>query len=606
MAAASLIFDIGSSSVRATLIDVATRAVISAARHPVSPDAAGRFDADALLAAVTHVAKACQQSAITAQVATTSTSSAPHIHLVDVGFAVFVSNLVGVDASTSRAVTPLYCYANNSPLSPALAEAFTRELAAAQGCTAEAAASAYFDRVGAPVHPSYAPVLVPLARRERSERQQLAGSDKDNEKAVPVVWCSLVTYILSRWLGVPAAKVGMSLSSAAWAGLLQWSSPEPQYDGATLAALQLRVHCETEAPASNCVPPLRANNDGIEASPAVEYLDSFPLLSASARCRWHVEVGDGAAASVGSGCLTRPVVSLTIGTSAAVRVLLPIAVVQRALCCCTAPAPSDATATAKEGGGCSVCGGTHLSSFGLFCYRYSHTHVVVGGAISDAGSVFAWATNTVASAASQTLTAAPVTLSGPSPVLCLPFWSGERATGWQGAAAKGCFVGLNHSPSSTQDMLQATMEGVSYRLAAIFSRLRTILAHAAAPSSDAPTPAPFHIVCSGGAIVSNTLWQQLLATILDVPIFIDDGTATAATMETTTAGAFATLHPPASAGSGSGDPADISAFLAQLKRVEPIAALQSAFALQQKRYNALYDGMKATYAALAAVDAAAT
>ena len=56
---------------------------------------------------------------------------------------------------------------------------------------------------------------------------------------------------------------------------------------------------------------------------------------------------------------------MTVGTSAAARVCLPLPV---------KPMPKDAICTPP----------------GLFCYRISRSHVLLGGAITDGGSVIEW------------------------------------------------------------------------------------------------------------------------------------------------------------------------------------------------------------------------
>src|SRR5204863_9275762 len=72
-------------------------------------------------------------------------------------------------------------------------------------------------------------------------------------------------------------------------------------------------------------------------------------------------VGDGAAANVGSGCVSPERVALTVGTSGAMRVVLP-----------------EATPAVPPG---------------LWAYKVGAAETLLGGALNDGGSVFAWASS---------------------------------------------------------------------------------------------------------------------------------------------------------------------------------------------------------------------
>ncbi len=185
---------------------------------------------------------------------------------------------------------------------------------------------------------------------------------------------------------------------------------------------------------------------------------------ALAPARVHLALGDGAGAALGSCPPPQPpsdrpsapgneppvVVGITVGTSAAARCVLPLA-----------------TALHRVPVGA-------LGPTGLWCYRFSGTQVLVGGALTDGGSLLVWHHRTMQPCAGSGAGEGGVGKDGtgagtgapdgdvgkgdtgagagagaraahlpPSPLdhglVVLPFWSGERATGWQ-ANARGGWV----------------------------------------------------------------------------------------------------------------------------------------------------------------------
>ena len=82
----------------------------------------------------------------------------------------------------------------------------------------------------------------------------------------------------------------------------------------------------------------------------------------------------------------------------------------------------------------------------------------------------------------------------------LPFFSGERSTGWADYA-KASIVGINLGTHPV-DILRASLEAVSYRFAAIYERLREEL------------PAGARIIASGGGILASRVWTQMMADVI--------------------------------------------------------------------------------------------
>jgi gluconokinase len=86
----------------------------------------------------------------------------------------------------------------------------------------------------------------------------------------------------------------------------------------------------------------------------------------------------------------------------------------------------------------------------------------------------------------------------------LPFFSGERSTGWADYA-RASVVGINLG-THPLDILRASLEAVSYRFAAIYERLREEL------------PAGARIIASGGGILASRVWTQMMADVIGLPV----------------------------------------------------------------------------------------
>ena len=172
-------------------------------------------------------------------------------------------------------------------------------------------------------------------------------------------------------------------------------------------------------------------------------------------------LGDGAAANLGSGVLGRERAALTIGTSGALRTVHEP----------SAPRP------------------------GLFLYRVDGERVCEGGSISDGGNLLDWLERLVG----------PVDTVGMAddqspPLDFLSLLGGERSPGWN-AAARGIVSGLSFE-TTPRDLVRAALEGVAHRLAEI----RELL------------PEVEEIVGSGGALLRNPDWAQILADVLERPV----------------------------------------------------------------------------------------
>jgi gluconokinase len=85
----------------------------------------------------------------------------------------------------------------------------------------------------------------------------------------------------------------------------------------------------------------------------------------------------------------------------------------------------------------------------------------------------------------------------------LPFWSGERSTGWS-ASARGVIFGLKQETQPIE-IIRATLEAIAYRFALIARALESI-----APGAK--------VNATGNALRSSPVWIQIIADVLGRPV----------------------------------------------------------------------------------------
>jgi gluconokinase len=171
-------------------------------------------------------------------------------------------------------------------------------------------------------------------------------------------------------------------------------------------------------------------------------------------------LGDGACSNVGSGCVGRGRAAVTIGTSAAARVVYEAASAE--------PAP------------------------GLFLYRLDDRRFCEGGALSDGGNLHAWLRLTLSDAEPTDVADHGLTV--------LPFFGGERSLGWD-VKRRGLIDGLTFA-TSPGEIVQAALEGVAYRLADVLDAIGGVES----------------VVATGHAALVNDTWLQILADVLGRPV----------------------------------------------------------------------------------------
>jgi gluconokinase len=302
---------------------------------------------------------------------------------------------------------------------------------------------AYHARTGCMLHASYTPAKLLWLADTRPELF-----------ARPHRWLTLGEYVYLRLTG----RAGCSYSVASWSGLLDQTAMT--WDATTLALLPITA---------DQLAPLVDIGDGA-AGLTAEYAARWPAL---ARARWLPAVGDGATSNIGSGCSTRRRVAVMVGTSGALRVVAG------------GPAPA--------------------APDGLWLYRANRDRFVLGGALSNGGNLLDWLTESLVLPDYDTLQA---TLATRPPdghgLTMLPFLAGERSPGWA-SHATGAIVGLRLH-TRPLDILQAGLEAVAYRFAAIYDLVRGVL-----PGAD-------EIIASGGALLNSPAWMQIIADVLGLPV----------------------------------------------------------------------------------------
>jgi gluconokinase len=174
-----------------------------------------------------------------------------------------------------------------------------------------------------------------------------------------------------------------------------------------------------------------------EARPvSVSAAKSLPEL---AGVPWYPAIGDGAASNLGSGATKPGVAAINVGTSAALRVVL------------ATPPPARGP----------------LAPLGLFCYRVDAKRRLLGGAVSNAGNLRAWALRELKlpddpAKIERALAARPGPVEG---LTLLPFWIAERAPTWP-EEMPSAITGITQATTAL-DLLQGLQEATYHRLAQI-------------------------------------------------------------------------------------------------------------------------------------------
>lgn len=334
----------------------------------------------------------------------------------------------------------------NHPLTPLITWEDTRPQSAALELRTQLDEKAVHDRTGARFHASYWPAKL----------KWLASQQPDVFKKA-AQWISFGEYLHRRLLGHSVC----SLSMASGTGMLV--TRERVWDDELIKALGVR---------REQLPELGDLHDSVSGL-TPEFASAWPPLR---DVPWFPAIGDGASACVGSGCANLENWSLTIGTSSAMRVVVP---------------PDRV-----------------IPPMGLWLYLIDAKRGVLGGALSEGGNLLSWL-DAVLELPGLHDAASLVGALEPDGhgLTILPFISGERSLGWHAEARmtiKG--ISLHTSPA---ELLRAGMESLAYQLAAVYEQLCTALKLDATP----------RIIGSGGALLSSTILQSIIADTLGATIY---------------------------------------------------------------------------------------
>ena len=305
-------------------------------------------------------------------------------------------------------------------------------------------------RTGCRFHPSYWPAKLRWLRQEQSERFQKTRH-----------WLGFAEYLCLRLFDERATSISMASATGIF------NQRECNWDRDFAGAVG--ISAET-------LPEIKPQTN---ARLAEQFVLRWPALT---EARLVTIVGDGAANNIGAGCSTRDKIALMVGTSGAMRVVF------------AGEPPVD------------------LPS-GLWSYRACERRVVIGGALSDGGGLVQWINDVLNFDTDREAVQKEIAELEPDAhgLTVLPFWSGERSTGWL-AEARGGIFGLQQQ-TRPAEIARAVLEAIAYRFALIARGLDRV-----APDAS--------IAASGNALRSSPVWLQIIADVLGRPLMLG-GTAEA-------------------------------------------------------------------------------
>ena len=330
------------------------------------------------------------------------------------------------------------------PLTPVITWADTRSAPQAARLGARADAEAARQRTGCQMHPSYFPAKLAWLREQEAD-----------VFARVTWWCSVGEYFFGRLFG----EKRCSYSMASGSGLLdrvslRWDAPLLDLLG--VSSGQLSALCDVDEPCRTLLP---------------QYASRWPALRG---VPWFPALGDGACSNLGAGCGLPGRLVLMVGTTGAMRIMR-----ERA-----------AVAVPR----------------GLWGYLLDRSRMLLGGVLGDGGNLVEWMGETLNLGRSPREIEEGLVAAAPAGhgITVLPYLTGERSTGWN-AGARGAMTGLR-SDTTALDILQAGLEAVAYRFAAVRDRL----AESASVGGE--------IVATGGAMLASPAWCQIVADALDAPV----------------------------------------------------------------------------------------
>jgi gluconokinase len=427
-----LALDIGTSSTRALLYDAAGVAVPDVRVQltytlTTSHDGEASVDADALVDLVVRTIDEILQKA-----------GPRSEQIVAVATSTFWHTLLPLDASSC-------------PLLPLLTWEDTRPRRAAVELRARLDEAAIHRRTGAHLHTSYWPAKIAW----------LTATYPDIARRV-ARYVSFGEYLHERLLG----RAVCSLSMASGTGLLNtrarvWDDELLKELGLSLSQL-----------------PTPGDTSDVLCGLKPEFAGRWPALKG---VPWFPAIGDGATANIGSNCATSSTWAVTVGTSSALRVVVPPEQIE--------------------------------PERGLWLYYVDRRRALLGGALSEGGNILAWLRRTLQlpdlSELDEQLARLEPAAHG---LTVLPLLAGERSPGWHTRA--GMTISGLTLHSAPIEIARAALEAVVFQL----SRVYDLLVRALAVQASAP-----RLLASGAALLNSPLLCQILADTLNRPLELSEG-----------------------------------------------------------------------------------
>lgn len=340
------------------------------------------------------------------------------------------------------------------PLTPLVTWADARARDEARGLRESGQAGELHARTGVPVHPMSPLTKLLWFARHEPELWRAAR------------WWVGLKEVLLAWL---TGNVVTELSSASGTGLLDMATRA--WSPAVLDLAGVPADRLAPVGATSATFPLAAEAAAVTGLPA-----GTPVVAGA---------GDGPLANLGAGALAPGVAGLSLGTSGAVR--------------------------AAVDGPCVDDEGT------LFCYALTDDVWVVGGAISNGGSIVRWLADALGPEAGDAgdprdadSTDAVLELASGAPpgsdgLVMLPYVLPERAPLWD-PDLPGTYLGLRHGHTRAH-LARAAVEGVCRQLRTIVDALDRL--------------APVATVRATGGALRSDLWRDVLAATIGRPLHVE-------------------------------------------------------------------------------------
>jgi gluconokinase len=348
-----------------------------------------------------------------------------------------------------------------TPLGPVVTWADDRAAQWAQALVADGRAPDLHARTGTPVH-AMSP-LVKLSWERAEDAARVAGVPR---------WGGVKELVVAALCGGPHV---LDRSCASATGLYDIRAGRWDEEAMSIAGVRSGQLGEV-LPTTAVLPGLEPEVAAAAGLPA-----GLPVV---------IGASDGVLANLGVGAVRSDVAAVSLGTSGAMRVVVPRPTVD--------------------------------PGRRLFCYALTDDAWVVGGAINNGGSVVRWAAQALAAGTgdeagpegeaaddldAQLLEEAAAVPVGSSGLLCLPYFLGERAPWWR-SGMRGAYLGLRREHRRPH-LVRAAVEGVCQQLALVRDAF-------------AATDVPVREVRATGGAVASPLWIRTLASALDLPVRVAD------------------------------------------------------------------------------------